>query len=115
MIQMNLLIRYSNGNIVQGPRQIDTNTDIGNEGLKRYHEGILDIAKNSIRSIPVKKREISGVTFAMTKKSLPKAKQLITRFQRELVEILEDESFGDEVFHLEVALVPLTKPIVNGE
>jgi uncharacterized protein (TIGR02147 family) len=108
MTTLGLLRRDTNGKLISTYDHVDTPTDLKDEGLKRYHEQILDNAKASIRSVDPADREISGVTFAMDRESVLKAKEAIRRFQVELCELLEKKS-GEAVYHLEIAFLPLTE------
>jgi uncharacterized protein (TIGR02147 family) len=89
---------------------LETTSDVASEGLKRYHEGVVDVLRDAIRNVPVTEREISGVTLAIKEASLPAAKTLIREFQRKLVALCEATTDADRVYHLEVGFVPLTTP-----
>lgn len=106
MLDLGHLEKTSSG-LRAGRAQLATSNDIASEGLKRFHEQTLENAKTSLRSMEPSKREISGVTFAMNRDDLPKAKELIRRFQRDLCELME-KGEPNTVFHFGTTLVPLT-------
>lgn len=82
--------------------------DIPNEAMRLFHESMIELAKQSIRSVPVEKRDISGSTVVINTKDLPRIKELTRKFRKELFEIIRS-SKGDAVYQLNVQLFPLTK------
>ena len=87
--------------------QVTSTHDIPDEGLKRFHEQMLNQAAGALRKVDVTNREISGLTFTIAKKDLPIAKELIRNLYREMTQLSRSEQ--DSVYQLEVALFPLTK------
>lgn len=108
LIELDLLKRDENGKLVQSRGHLDTSNDVANEGLKRFHEQTLEISRSMVRELPPELREITGTTFAMNLSNLPRAKDLIRKFKRDLCDLLEEPN-SDGVFHLEIAFTPLTK------
>jgi len=108
LLELNLIQRNSKGRLVQANGYVTTSNDLADEGLKRFHEQVLDKAHKSIRDIPTDIREVSGTTFALKLRDLPKAKQLIKKFRKDVCQMLEKES-ADAVYQLEVAFFPLTR------
>ncbi|MGZ3695700.1 MAG: TIGR02147 family protein, partial [Bdellovibrionota bacterium] len=106
MLDLGVLTR-ANGKLVPSQGHLDTANDLADEGLKRYHEEILEKAKAAVRSVDPEDREISGGCFAIKKSRLPEAKAMIRKFQRDLCRLLEEES-ADSVFQVEVAFFPLS-------
>lgn len=97
------------------PTGLNTTDDVASEALKRFHEGVLSILKESIRSVHVKEREISGITLLMSEREIPRAKEFLRKVEDDFASAFERASDGaeraDRVYQLEIALVPLSKPI----
>jgi uncharacterized protein (TIGR02147 family) len=85
--------------------------DVPDEGIRRFHEQMLTLAQKSLREQSVAEREVSGMTLTMRKVDLPRAKEILRRTYQDLAALAQ--SPGDEVFQLETALFPLTKPITE--
>ncbi len=83
--------------------------DAPDEGIRRFHEQMLNLAQKSLREQSVAEREVSGMTLTMRKVDLPRAKEILRRAYQDLAALAQ--SPGDEVFQLEIALFPLTKPL----
>jgi len=65
-------------------------------------------AHSSIRKVPVQKRSINGMTLTINIKDIPKAKELISKFQDELCKLMEADQ-GDSTYQGNVQFFPLTK------
>lgn len=106
MLELGFLSRTQNGKL-QYTNQIETGSDFPDEGLKKYHEQILEMAQKSLNTVKPELREISGMSFTLNKKDLARAKEILRQAQYDLSEL--GKIPGDEVYHVEVALFPLTK------
>lgn len=89
-------------------QRVHTAFDVPDEGLKRYHEQILGFARESVRTVDPELREISGMTLTLRAADLPRAKQMLRQVQYDLAQLAKNP--GDEVYQVEVALFPFTKP-----
>lgn len=85
-----------------------TKTDVPSEALRFAHRGFLDLAARSLDEVPVELRDITSITMAIDPASLPRAKKLIRNFRRALSDYFESGK-PKEVYHLSVALFPLSK------
>jgi DNA-binding MarR family transcriptional regulator/plasmid maintenance system antidote protein VapI len=86
---------------------LGTSRGIPSPALREAHTQYIDKAKTALNDFPVDERDITGTTLAVSSKNLPKAKDLIRQFRRELSELLE-QGETDEVYRLNVQLFPLT-------
>ncbi len=68
---------------------------------------LLEKAVDAMGKYSLEKRSQTGMTMAIDKKKLPKAKEMIIKFQRELCAFLEDGQ-QDDVYHLGISLFPMT-------
>lgn len=96
-----------NGRLRSTGRNIETPTDIASSALKRSHRQTLEQAIQSLYDIPVEDRDITSMTMAISSKKLPEAKKLIREFRKKLAAFLE-EGKADEVYNLNIQLVPVT-------
>jgi len=78
--------------------------------MKKYQKKILQKSLESIDQISKNEREHTSVTMAVRKEDLPKAKELMKRFRREMNEFLQRKNFNpNEVYQLQISFFPLTK------
>lgn len=89
-------------------KQIRTSDGLESRALRISHEQSLNQAIESLHTVDVQLRDITSVTMAIDIKRIPQAKKLIKEFRRKLSIYLEAGE-QDEVYNLNVQLVPLTK------
>jgi uncharacterized protein (TIGR02147 family) len=111
LLELGLLARRRGGGLEQAQGRIHTTDDVAQEALKRFHEQMIQIALDSIRTVPVQEREIAGSTFAFSSSDLPRAKEWLRRIKSEFVREFESERNGDAVYQVNVQFFPLS----NGE
>jgi uncharacterized protein (TIGR02147 family) len=107
LIELDLLKRDFSGCLKFGTDRIHTTNDISSEGLKRFHEEMIENAKESIRSIDVVDRNITGITFGINKKDLPDAKKMINEFQKQFAMIFEKIP-SESTYQFNMQFFPLT-------
>ena len=108
LVDLNLLTRNHQGKLICSYGALDTSTDIANEHLKQFHEQMIEKSQKAIREIDVALRSINAQTISINKSHLPRAKELIRKFQDDLSRLLES-STGDAVYQCNIQLFPLTK------
>jgi transcriptional regulator with XRE-family HTH domain len=65
------------------------------------------LAASALRAVPMTLRDQTAITMAISSAALPRAIELVARFRRELVALLQDGA-ADDVYQLEIALFPVT-------
>lgn len=106
--RVGIVERLARGKYRLMQRHLVTPSDISSEAIKRFHLQILERAKESVRSVPVDEREISGSTFVVRQEDLPKAKKMLKSLMEKFADGVESIG-GDRVYHLEVCFFPLTR------
>lgn len=86
-----------------------TNNKIFSEAAKQNQMQLFEKALQAIDQVEFQDRNHTGVTIAVTKKDLDKAKNFISKFRKEFMTHFDQEKNGDEVYHLSVGFFPLTK------
>ena len=108
LLELGLIYRDQNGRLKTTQKTIKTSNDIASEAIKRFHEQMLENSKTALRNIDVLERDITGRTFNIDEKNLPKLKQCIQEFRDKVCELFE-ESPGTRTYQLNIQLLPLTK------
>lgn len=106
LLKLGLLARDADGRLTLAGGHIATTNDVADEAIKRFHEGALENAKESVRKHAPEAREFFGTTFATPRSKLPQAKALIRKFHQEFCHLLE-EGGSDAVYQLEIGFYPL--------
>lgn len=76
---------------------------------RKLQEQILAKAIVALEEVPIELRDNTGMTMAIDPALLPEAKKRITAFRRELCAFLQKGKKKNAVYHLGVALYPVTK------
>lgn len=103
------LIEFKNGRLVRTHHQITTSDGTASVALRKSHRQNLEQSIAALENLPVEVRSISSMTMAIETRKLAAANFRIKAFRRELSEFLE-AGRADEVYNLNIQLVPLTKP-----
>lgn len=88
-------------------------TTVGNNftisAFRNLQRQILQMAVQSLEETPMERRDQTSMTMAIDSKLLPQAKEKIKKFRRDMDRLLQSSDTKDEVYHLSVALYPVTK------
>ncbi len=111
LLQRLEFLRDDNGILRQSEPMITTSDDISNLIIRHLHRQFIEQGLLSLFHDPVEVREITGLTIALRKEQVPKFKQVLKDFRRELNrQFSEGTSAGsDHVYHFETMLFPITK------
>lgn len=108
LLELGLLDKDENGELYSTEINFATPTDIKNASLRNHSLESLEMAETSLRNDPIETRDFTEITMAIDTDKIPKAKQMISDFQDQLCEFLE-ESNQDAVYKMAVQLYPLSK------
>lgn len=101
------------GKIQPPQKSIECSGEIYRLALGEYHREFLGLAEKSIENTPSSEREIIGHTVALSPKSMAQARTIAQEAIQKIRDLGENETEGDSVYHIEVALFPLTQKTRN--
>ena len=107
LLKAGLLKRDGAGRLQPSDADIGTLADTADEAVKRFHEQMIELAAEAIRSVPVEERDISGSTFNIDPNDLPALKEEMRRLRKELYKKYEKPA-GSATYQLGFQLIPLT-------
>jgi uncharacterized protein (TIGR02147 family) len=110
LLDLGLLHRDTHGRLRQQDAVVSTGAETVGMHIMNYHAQMLERAKSSMELVPGASRDISALTFCINEQSLPRFKQRLVEFRRELIELAESQSDRGQVVQLNLQLFPLTKP-----
>lgn len=102
------LIRLTAEGWVRTHRKLKTTEEIACRALKRFHQELLRRAGQAVDTVPIPRRNSTGITMAIDPAKMPLAKALIDRFEDSLSDLLEGGE-RQEVYQLTIDLFPLTQ------
>jgi uncharacterized protein (TIGR02147 family) len=106
--RLGILTRNERNELVFTPENYASSDDIPSAAVRQSHRQLLDLSKDSLDSCEVSQRDITSMSMAIDPSKLPEAKKLIRRFREQMSAFLETGQ-RDEVYALNVQLVPLTE------
>jgi len=112
--RLELIQEDRKGNLARSKTSYRTSDDIANSSVRRAHSQYLDRARNALDTVSVEKRDFTSVMLTLSPHQLPRAKEIIRKFQDELAAELESAP-QSEAFQLCVQLFPLTQIESLGE
>lgn len=89
--------------------RLTTRSDIPTEALRDAHRGELALVAESLASVPVGERDVSSIYMAIPRGRMAEAKRLLASLRRGVCDALEAMGPAEEVYLLNVSLIPLTK------
>jgi len=101
------LISRQGNKIISHQKSLMTSRGIPSPALREAHRQYIDKAKDALEKVSVQERDITGTTMVISRKNIPRAKELIQQFRADLTELLE-QGEADDVYRLNIQLFPLT-------
>jgi len=108
LVRAKFLCRDANGFLKQTQEHIGTSADTANEAVKRFHEQMIGLALDSVRSVSVETRDISGSTFNIDPADLPALKADLRKLRQDLYRRYEKPQ-GPATYQICFQLFPLTE------
>lgn len=103
------MITREGGVIERSDRVVSTGPETSGLHIVNYHAAMMEKAIQSIDAVAREHRDISGVTLCLPAGAIPKLKERIRDFRKEVLAMEASEGEGDAVVQLAVQLFPLTK------
>ncbi len=101
---------------VRGWRQsaavLATDPEVRSLHVAGYHRSMLERSWEALDRFDSEDRDISGVTFRMSRDDLPRFKALCVEFRKQVMELEANAVAPDSVFHVAIAAIPVA--VVRG-
>lgn len=112
LLKMGLVKRDASGRLVLSDANLTTEEEVKSTAAYTFHQQMLSVAKDVLATIPAVRREVSGITMAVSRRHFNEIKKKIHQFRNEVMQYLVDNpEMTEEVVQLDMLLFPLT----NGE
>jgi uncharacterized protein (TIGR02147 family) len=109
LLESGFLEKAADGSVRPPAKALDCTMRVFGVSLTKFHREALELAGKAIENTPAEQRNVQGHTFAIREENYAKANAIVENAIRQLVELTEAETRGDSIYHLEVALFPLTR------
>jgi uncharacterized protein (TIGR02147 family) len=109
LLTLNLLKRDESGRLLQTNNIVETPNEVTSSLVAQFHREFMKKASESIDLIPREDRDISSVTFHVSRHAAKTIKEKIQNFRRELLEEASHDPQPEAVFQLNFQLFPVTQ------
>lgn len=92
---------------VQTQKDLETPRDIGSRAIRDYHRQMMNVVGQRFEDVPIEKRELGSVVFAINQELVPEFKQLIRNFQKEAANLADRSLHKDSVYALNLQFMPI--------
>lgn len=107
LVANGFLIRDAKGKLVCPKNQTTVRHAFSTEKLMHLQKQYLEGAVEAMRTVPMEKRDQSGITMAIRQDAIPEAKECIRKFRRDLMERMEAKDDKDAVYQLCISFFPV--------
>jgi uncharacterized protein (TIGR02147 family) len=89
-------------------KALATDTEVQSVALAKFYLSCTKLTANALENLPRDKRNISGLTLGISKKSYDEIVSRVNRFREEIAEIANRDEEADRVYQMQFALFPLS-------
>lgn len=107
--RLGLIRRDPNGKLRQDQPPLSSGDEVSSLAAYRFHQNMMEKAKEALRETPAPQRDISSVTLAVTREGSDKIKHKIRQFRKEILAMAEDAGRGEAVYQMNIQFFNLTE------
>lgn len=107
LLEMGLIQRNPEGKLMQANPNLSSPDEVISTSIAQCHREMMKRAAESIDLVPRENRDISGVTFGMSRETMKEIKEMLQNFRREVLKVASRDSVPDGVYQLNFQLFPL--------
>ena len=107
--RVGLIKKDAKGNWILNNPAISTGDKVIQQAFINYHKEFIDLAKESISTIPGSERNLSSVTLGISEASYKKIVKCINEFRKKISMIANEDEDGGRVFQMNIQIFPLSK------
>lgn len=109
LMSLKLLRKEADGTLRKCQAHLATKSDILDEAVTLYHQGVSELAAEQVTQQHVLMREFNAFAMNIAEKDLPKAKRMIREFADQFIREIESKpSDGDETYQLNLQFFSVT-------
>lgn len=107
-----LLEKDARGNYTQSSKTLTTGRlDVASMAIREMHRQMGALAVEALDKVPMKDRDISGMTIGISDNAFARIQGELAEFRRRISAIVLEDQGRERVYRLNLQLFPLTKPL----
>jgi uncharacterized protein (TIGR02147 family) len=91
-------------------RIVTTGNEVQSSAVRQFHRSTLELAQESLDRHQPEDRDITSVTLTLHQDDLAEIKERIGEFRRGLLQFARSSENANRVYHLNIAVFPLSEP-----
>ncbi len=108
LLELGMIDKTNDGRLVRSETILSTGENWTQEAIRGFQHQILELSIRALDSIPREEREISTVTFSVSRERFQKIRARIQEMRSEILALVRTDPEPEEVYHLAVELFPAT-------
>jgi len=96
-------------------RIVTTGSEVQSSAVRQFHRRTLELAQESLDRHKPEERDITSVTLTLHEEDLAEIKERIGEFRRGLLQFARASENANRVYHLNIAVFPLSEPTDPGD
>ncbi|MBN1759246.1 MAG: TIGR02147 family protein [Chitinispirillaceae bacterium] len=114
--RLHLLVRDEKGILRVTDKAVSSEYEIQTLALRNFTLEMIERARESLETVPVEKREVSGLTMGVSDECIERIKQRIRIFKEEIISmVVDDTNTSRNVYQMNFQFFPLIKPVDESE
>jgi uncharacterized protein (TIGR02147 family) len=108
--RLQLVFRDDQGRLRVTDKAISSEYEMRTLSIRNFNLEMIDRARESLETVPVEKREISGLTMGVSEECIDRIKQKIRMFKEEIISmVVDDTNQSKSVYQMNFQFFPLIK------
>jgi uncharacterized protein (TIGR02147 family) len=109
LVRLGLVEKAKDGVFRVTGKVLTTGPEVASVAVQRFHLDMMQLAADSLKRLAANERNISGLTFGISRDSYAKILNAILECQNTIIDIAEKDNKADGVYHLNFHLFPVSK------
>jgi len=115
LLRLNLIKKQKDGTCIETNKAITSGYDIVSLARRSFNSKMIFLAVEANESVPVEKRNISGITMGISRSCYEVLLVELDAFKKRIISIVNKDENGSHVYQLNFQLFPLSEDIKKGE
>jgi uncharacterized protein (TIGR02147 family) len=109
LLKLGLLHREADGRLVQDTSRLEIDPDVSTLSIRNFNRNMIELGKEAIERFSPEEREVSGITIGVSHEGYARIKEMVRRFQDEVIEFVNgEEKKVERICQLNFQLFPFT-------
>jgi uncharacterized protein (TIGR02147 family) len=113
LLELDIINASKNGEVTEKSQHIFIDSEVKSLAIRNFQKENANLAEQALQTINRDQRDISTISIGTTEQGFQRICDLIQQFQKEIVQIVEEEEKVERTYTLNVQLFPTSKVLVD--